>query len=271
MKKHLYCVIFVSVILIGLSLLLYPTIGNFINRRNQSKVIDGYTQKVAELKKDRYTDFLTDAHNYNKDTANRSNPFVPTQKQKESYYGMLNITGDGMMGYIEIPSIDCVLPIYHGTEGGTLQRAVGHIDWTSLPVGGKNTHTVLSGHRGLPSAKLFTNISKLTVGDVFTIKVLDKALTYKVDKILTVKPQDTSALRIVKDEDLCTLVTCTPYGINTHRLLVRGSRVKDATSSEKLYITSDAIKIEPIAVAPFLAIPMLIISAFYLLKPKNKG
>ena len=270
MKKRLSTAIFILVVLIGLSFLLYPTISDYINRLHQSKAIDEYVKNIAVLEKDEYDKLWKKAYAYNADTANRTNQFVQTNSQKKIYENQLNIIGTGMMGYIEIPSISCNLPIYHGTSNSVLQRAVGHIDWTSLPVGGKNTHSVLSGHRGLPSAKLFTNLSKVNTGDIFVIRVLNETLTYEVDQILTVEPEDTSALQIVKGEDLCTLVTCTPYGINTHRLLVRGHRIENLYESEAIRIKGDGIQIEPIIVAPLIAIPLLIILFIWLIVCNRK-
>ena len=173
------------------------------------------------------------------------------------------------MGYIELPSIDCSLPIYHGTEESVLQIAIGHLEWSSLPVGGESTHCVLSGHRGLPSAKLFTNLDKLQEGDVFLLRVLDEVLTYEVDQILIVEPQEIAALQITEGEDLCTLVTCTPYGINTHRLLVRGHRIENAPEARLVRVTADAVQIEPLLVAPIVALPMLLLLLILLLLPKR--
>ncbi len=257
MKKRLSNAIFILAVLIGLSFLLYPTISDYINKLHQSKAIDEYVKNVAVLEKDEYEKLWEEVYAYNADTANRTDPFTQTAAQKAVYDKRLNIIGTGMMGYIEIPSINCNLPIYHGTSSSVLQRAIGHIDWTSLPAGGKNTHSVLSGHRGLPSAKLFTNLSNVVIGDIFVIRVLNETLTYEVDQILIVEPEDTSALQIVKGQDLCTLVTCTPYGINTHRLLVRGHRIENFNESEAIRITSDAIQIEPIVVAPVIAAMLL--------------
>ena len=174
------------------------------------------------------------------------------------------------MGYIEITKIKVSLPIYHGTDDVVLQQAIGHLEWTSLPVGGEGTHCVLSGHRGLPSAKLFTNLDKLTVGDTFMLRVLNEVLTYEVDQILIVEPKDTEALQIVDGKDYCTLVTCTPYGINTHRLLVRGHRIANADDANTAFITADATQVEPILVAPMLAIPVLLVLVVILLIPKKK-
>ena len=174
------------------------------------------------------------------------------------------------MGYIEIPSIKCSLPIYHGVDEAILQIAVGHIEWTSLPVGGGSTHSVLSGHRGLPSAKLFTDLDQMTVGDIFMMRILDETLTYQVDQILIVEPWNVDALHIVPGEDLCTLVTCTPYGINSHRLLVRGHRVENLEEASAIYVTADALQIEPVLVAPLVAAPMLLILMLYILLRPGK-
>lgn len=270
MKKRLSNAIFILAVLIGLSFLLYPTISDYINKLHQSKAIDEYVKNVAVLEKDDYDKLWEEVHAYNADTADRADPFTQTDAQKAVYDKLLNIIGTGMMGYIEIPSINCNLPIYHGTSNSVLQRAIGHIDWTSLPAGRKNTHSVLSGHRGLPSAKLFTNLSNVVVGDIFVIRVLNETLTYEVDQILTVEPEDTSALQIVKDKDLCTLVTCTPYGINTHRLLVRGHRIENFKESEQIRITSDAIQIEPLVTAPIIATVLLIILSVWLIIRERK-
>lgn len=269
MKKGLSTAILILAFLIGLSLLLYPALSDYWNQFHQSKAIDEYAEEVALLDEEEYEKLWTEANAYNADTANRSNSFVQTDTQKEDYGDLLNINGTGVMGYIEIPSIDCNLPIYHGTSNSVLQRAIGHIDWTSLPVGGESTHCVLSGHRGLPSAKIFTNLSKVVAGDIFMIRVLDETLTYEVDQILTVEPEDTTALQIEDGEDLCTLVTCTPYGINTHRLLVRGHRVENQAQAQAVRVTADAIQIEPVTVAPIAAIPILLILLMILLLPKS--
>ena len=174
------------------------------------------------------------------------------------------------MGYIEIPKINCSLPIYHGTNEAILQVAVGHIEGTSLPVGGESTHCVLSGHRGLPSAKLFTNLDQMEVGDIFMLRVLDEVLTYEVDQILIVEPQETGALQIEEGKDYCTLVTCTPYGVNTHRLLVRGHRIENIEEAKTVRVTADAIQIEPLLVAPAVALPMLIVLLVVLLIKTRK-
>lgn len=252
-------VILVLLFVVGLSLLLYPTLSDYWNSLHQSKAISDYADNVADLSKENYDELWTAAKSYNASLVPRFNAFLLTDEQKEQYDSLLNVSGLGIMGYIEIPEINCSLPIYHGTDESVLQIAVGHISWSSLPTGGESTHCVLSGHRGLPSAKLFTNLDKLTEGSTFMLRVLDEVLTYEVDQILTVLPDEVDALQIVEGEDLCTLVTCTPYGINSHRLLVRGHRIENIEAAKTARATADAIQIEPLLVAPVVAIPFLIL------------
>lgn len=196
--------------------------------------------------------------------------YTLSEEEKAEYESMLNVDSNGIMGYVEIPKINCSLPIYHGTTASVLQTAIGHLEWTSLPVGGESTHCVLSGHRGLPSAKLFTNLDKLNEGDIFMLRVMDEVLTYEVDQILIVEPQQVEALRIVEGQDYCTLVTCTPYGINTHRLLVRGHRIENVKKANKARVAADAIQIEPLIVAPAIATPMLLLLLVILLLPRQR-
>lgn len=252
-------VILVLLFVIGLSLLLYPALSDYWNSLHQSAAISDYAENVAGLSKENYDELWTAAKSYNASLVPRFNAFLLTDEQKEQYDSLLNVSGLGIMGYIEIPEINCSLPIYHGTDESVLQIAVGHISWSSLPTGSESTHCVLSGHRGLPSAKLFTNLDKLTEGSTFMLRVLDEVLTYEVDQILTVLPDEVDALQIVEGEDLCTLVTCTPYGINSHRLLVRGHRIENVEAAKTARATADAIQIEPLLVAPAVAIPFLIL------------
>lgn len=196
---------------------------------------------------------------YNASLLERDDAYTLTELQSSQYDSMLNAGNSDVMGYIEIPSIRVILPIYHGTSDATLQRSVGHLEWTSLPIGGNSTHAVISGHRGLPSASLFTDLDKLIVGDVFMIQVLDETLTYEVDQIKIIEPVDATDLTIVEGEDYVTLMTCTPYGINTHRLLVRGHRVANTEDAANVHLTSEAIQIEPLLVAPIVAIPLLLV------------
>ena len=260
----------VVILFVGLSLLLYPTFSDYWNSFHQTKAITTYAQQVADLDEDKYDEIWSAAWDYNRSLLARSTGFALNEAQKEEYAQLLDVSGLGVMGYIEIPEISVSLPIYHGTEESVLQIAIGHLDWSSLPVGGESSHCVLSGHRGLPSAKLFTNLDKLREGDVFLLRILDEVLTYEVDQILIVEPQETAALQIVEGEDLCTLVTCTPYGINTHRLLVRGHRIENAVEARTIRITADAIQIEPLIVAPVVALPMLLILLIALLLPKPR-
>ena len=224
-KNRITTVLLALVFLAGLSLLLYPTVSDYWNSFHASRAVAAYAQEVADLNGAEYDRLLEAARDYNARAAQRSNTFALTEAEQEEYQSLLNMDGTGIMGYIEIPNIKLSLPVYHGTEESVLQIAVGHLDWSALPVGGEGTHCVLSGHRGLPSAKLFTNLDQLREGDTFLLRVLDEILTYEVDQILIVEPQDTAALEIVEGQDYCTLVTCTPYAINTHRMLVRGTRV----------------------------------------------
>ena len=263
MRKHFSVIILILVFLLGLSLLLYPTVSDYWNSLHQSRAIANYVENVAGLESDTYEQLWADAQRYNETLPSKADRYVMTDEEQEEYESLLNVSGNGMIGYIEIPSIDCSLPVYHGTDEAVLQIAAGHIAGTSLPVGGESTHCVLSGHRGLPSAKLFTNLDQLMAGDTFILRVLDETLTYEVDQILIVEPEDLSALSIVEGKDYCTLVTCTPYGVNTHRLLVRGHRVENAAGAAK--VTADAMQIEPIIVAPLVAAPMLLLLLIMLL------
>ena len=273
MKKkssNFITVFLVLILLVGLSLLLYPSVSDYWNSLHQSRAIATYAEEVANLDEDQYAEIWDAAAEYNASLLERTNSYLLSNVQKETYPQLLNVSGTGVMGYIEIPVIQCSLPLYHGTDEGVLQIAVGHLDWTSLPVGGESTHCVLSGHRGLPSAKLFTNLDKLVVGDVFMLRVLDEVLTYEVDQILIVEPHETSELQIVKGQDYCTLVTCTPYGINSHRLLVRGHRIENLAEAKTVHVTADAMQIEPMIVAPIVAIPILLVLLILLLLPKPK-
>ena len=258
-KGNFITILLVLILLVGLSLLLYPSFSDWWNSFHQSRAIASYTETVSNIDDDQYEEIWNAAWNYNQSLLERQNAFILSEEQKEQYEQLLDIGDNGIMGYVEIPSINVSLPIYHGTDEAVLQIAAGHLEWTSLPVGGESTHCVLSGHRGLPSARLFTDLDQLVVGDEFLLQVLDETLTYEVDQILIVEPQDTEALQIVEGKDYCTLVTCTPYGINTHRLLVRGHRVETQEEARTVRVTADAIQIEPLLVAPMVGIPMLLI------------
>ena len=263
-------VFLVLLLLAGVSLLLYPSLSDYWNSMHQTRAIASYAETVSQLDTAQYDEMWKAAQDYNRSLAERETAFALTDEQKAAYESLLDVSGLGVMGYIEIPEIDCSLPIYHGTEESVLQVAVGHLEWPSLPVGGEGTHCVLSGHRGLPSAKLFTNLDKLAVGDTFLLRVLDEVLTYEVDQILIVEPEQVDALGIVPGEDYCTLVTCTPYGINTHRLLVRGHRVENTPEAARMHVTADATQFDPLLVAPVLAIPVLLLLLMILLVPKRR-
>lgn len=270
-KSGLSTFLLILIFLAGLSLLLYPSIANYWNSLHQSQAIAAYAEKIAGLDEDVYEELLQDARDYNSHIPERQNVFTLDELERESYNNLLNFSGVGVMGYIEIPTIDVSLPVYHGTDDAVLQSAVGHVEWTSLPVGGLSTHCVLSGHRGLPSAKLFTSLDRLAVGDTFMLRVLDEVLTYEVDQILIVEPDKVSDLVIVDGKDYCTLVTCTPYGINTHRMLVRGHRIENTPEAITMHITAEAMQIDEIIVAPVLAAPILLILLLIVLfKPQKK-
>ena len=224
---------------------------------------------VSEIDEEEYQKMLDDIYAYNRSLLSRENPYLLTDTMKEQYARLLNLDGTGAMGFVEIPAIDCELPIYHTVEERVLQQAVGHLPWTSLPGGGVSTHCVFSGHRGLPSARLFTDMDRLIAGDTFYLHILNETLEYQIDQILIVEPRETDALLITPGEDYCTLVTCTPYGINTHRMLVRGQRVY-REEQPTVVITSEAIQIEPIIVAPIVSIPMLLLLLIWLNLPKPR-
>ncbi|MCM1252831.1 MAG: class C sortase [Clostridium sp.] len=259
MRRHLTTVIFILIFLAGLSLILYPTVSDRWNQMHQSRAITGYAEATASLDDEDYMKILSDAHAYNEELAEIGGAVELPEAWEERYEAQLNIGGQGVMGYIEIPKIDCRLPIYHGTSEGVLQTAIGHLEGSSLPVGGESVHSVLSGHRGLPSARLFTDLDRMAEGDIFLLCVLDEVMTYEIDQILVVLPEETEALAIVPGEDLCTLVTCTPYGVNSHRMLVRGRRIEQQTAQETVRITADAVQIETPLVVSAAAAPMLVL------------
>ncbi|MBQ3100740.1 MAG: class C sortase [Clostridia bacterium] len=271
MKKGTITTIIMSIALIvGLSLLLYPTFSDYWNKSVQSKAVASYIKDIENMDEEKYAEIWNSAVDYNDRLLSRPNKYKLTAELSERYNDELNVSGTGMMGYIEIPKIDVQLPIYHTTDEKVLQVAIGHIDWTSLPTGGVNTHCVLSSHRGLPSAKLFTDLDKLAVGDTFMLWIMDDLLTYEVDQILIVEPDDSEALMVQEGKDLCTLVTCTPYGINSHRLLVRGHRIDNAEKAEAVRVTADAIVIDKLVVAPYVLVPILLVMFIALLASTSK-
>lgn len=263
MKKVMQNFILAGMFLLGLSLLLYPTVSNWWNSNHQSRAVATYTEVVATMDDDKYKDKWQEAIDYNKRlAASMEQSLFLSESHKAEYEKMLLIENTDVMGYVEIPIIDCVLPMYHGTDEEQLQVGVGHLEWTSLPVGGENSHSVISGHRGVPSAKLLSNIDKLVEGDYFVLHVLDETLAYEVDQILIVEPDDVKDLYIEEGKDLCTLVTCTPYGINSHRLLVRGHRVDDNLVAESK-IVADATQIDPTVVAIAIGVIIFIVMLIF--------
>ena len=257
MRKNLSTIILILIFLVGLSVMLYPSVSDAVNRKHQSRAVAGYAEEVEQLSDADYQTYFDAADAYNRQLNTTPNAFYKPDLVS-GYAQTLDISGTGIMGYITIPKISVELPIYHGTDEGVLQVAAGHLEGSSLPVGGAGTHAVISAHRGLPSAKLFTNLDELEVGDRFTITVLNRVLTYEVDQTSIVLPTETDQLLPTEGMDYVTLMTCTPYGINTHRLLVRGKRIETAESQKHIRVAADAFRIEPIIVAPILAIPMLL-------------
>ena len=262
-KRNRSTLLLLVVAVVGLGLLVYPTFADWWNSFHQSRAVASYVDAVANMDASKYEELLKDAEAYNAELAKTGMLWNMTDEQYQKYLSELNINDTGIMGYIDIPKVDVELPIYHGTDEAVLQIALGHLSCSSLPVGGKSTHCIVSGHRGLPSAKLFTDIDKLVEGDTFTITVLNRIITYEVDQIRIVEPTDLADLMIEKGKDYCTLVTCTPYGINTHRLLVRGHRTENAQGDAK--VVADALQIEPVFIAPFIGVPILIALVIWML------
>ena len=260
---RMFTLILVGALIIGICLLVYPSLADYWNSFHQSRAVMSYAENVANMNTEEYEKILDEARIYNAELADRGINWTMTDEQKEAYESHLDIGGNGIMGYIKIQKIDVMLPIYHGTDENILQTSIGHLEESSLPVGGESSHCMLSGHRGLPSARLFTDLDKLVEGDTFTMTVLNETLTYEVDHIWIVEPSDLSHLTIEDGKDYCTLITCTPYGINTHRLLVRAHRI-DNLSGDAM-VVADAIQIRPVFIAPFLAVPLLFILLIYVL------
>ena len=254
MKKNKNTIIMLLFFFIGLLKLLYPAISNYHNEKIGSKAIADYEEILSKYNKEDYSEIFYKAYEYNNKIKKLNSPLI-SHKTIKVYENLLNINNDGMIGYITIDKIKVELPIYHGTSEEVLSKSVGHLEGSSLPVGGIGTHSVLSAHRGLPSSKLFTDLDKLEIGDIFTINILNQMLTYEIDKITIVKPNEIEGLKIEEGKDYITLLTCTPYGINTHRLLVRGTRIENA--KEKIYITTEAFKINNLIVTPIVALPII--------------
>ena len=257
-KGSLSTIILVVILLIGLSVMLYPTISDYWNSFHQTRAIANYDAVVAELDETDYEVLFAEAEQYNEQLRRLSAPFSESERLSGAYNNVLDVAGNGIIGYISINKIGVELPIYHGTSESVLNVAAGHLEGSSLPIGGESRHSVISAHRGLPSAKLFTDLDRLEVTDTFTITILNQVLTYEVDQIRIVLPSELDTLGIIQGQDHCTLITCTPYGVNTHRLLVRGKRIETPEAASSARITADAVRIDPILVAPVAAAPMLL-------------
>ena len=249
---------------IGLSVLLYPAISSYWNSKTQSEAIVDYEAMLAAYKPEDYSGIFEEAEQYNAELRKLEVPLRDHERLKDLYWDTLNVGGTGMMGYITIPKINQELPVFHGTENSVLSVAAGHFEGTSLPVGGKSTHSVVSAHRGLPTAVLFTHLDRMEVGDIFYFTILDRTVTYEVDQIHIVEPHDVSLIQIEEGGDYCTLLTCTPYGINSHRLLVRGQQV-DASQKRKIYIANEAYRVDPLIVMPIVALPIIFVLLIYVM------
>ncbi len=255
----------------GLCIFLYPSVSNYINSKHQSKAIDSYNEALAKLSKADYTAFWDAAREFNKKLANAGGNLDLSDEEMQEYNTLLDPTGTGVMGHLEITNIGVDLPIYHGVDEAVLSIGIGHIPGSSLPTGGESTHTVLSGHRGLPSSKLLSDLDQMVVGDTFLLHIMDETIAYQVDQINIVLPDETQLLGIYNDEDYCTLVTCTPYGVNSHRLLVRGKRV-EYNAESRLIVAADGIRYSPLIVAPFIGVPILLIliAAYFVATSKRR-
>ena len=267
-KEQKVNIILCLVILIGIGLLSYPTVSDWWNSFHQTRAVASYAAAVSQMKTEDYDRLFAEADDYNRKLAGTGMKWSMTDEEIQEYNNVLDISDNGIMGYIDIPRIRQTLPIYHGTDDAVLQVAIGHLAGTSLPVGGDSTHCVVSGHRGLPSARLFTDLDRLTVGDIWTMTVLNRTVTYEVDQIRIVEPEDLSELQIVQGSDYCTLLTCTPYGINTHRLLVRGHRIPNLDGDAN--VTADAMQVDQTLVAMVVAVIILLILVIILLIVSSK-
>ena len=273
MRRHKTVIFLTLGFLVGICVLLYPAFSDFWNSKTQSRAITDYESVLDNLDENEYSAIFERAHAYNKALYETNYPLMD-YKNVPGYYDTLRITDNDMIGYLKIDRIGVELPIYHGTSDDVLNRGVGHLEGSSLPIGGENTHSIMSAHRGLPSSKLFTDLDRMEKGDTFQIIVLDQVLTYQVDFIKIIEPTDVTDLQIIEGGDYCTLFTCTPYGINTHRLLVRGVRIKTIKEKPIIYVSNEAFRIEPLLVTPAVAAPMLFVLLIHLLvkyrePPKN--
>ena len=264
MRRHKTVIFLTLGFLVGICVLLYPAFSDFWNSKTQSRAITDYESVLDNLDENEYSAIFERAHAYNKALYETNYPLMD-YKNVPGYYDTLRITDNDMIGYLKIDRIGVELPIYHGTSDDVLNRGVGHLEGSSLPIGGENTHSIMSAHRGLPSSKLFTDLDRMEIGDTFQIIILDQVLTYQVDFIKVIEPTDVSDLQIIEGGDYCTLFTCTPYGINTHRLLVRGVRIETIKEKPIIYVSNEAFRIEPLLVTPAVAAPMLLVLLIHLL------
>ncbi|WP_022778189.1 class C sortase [Butyrivibrio sp. AE3009] len=269
LKRIIPNIVFSLIFFVGLAIFLYPSVSNYINSKHQSRVISNYQEVLDEISQEDYSRYWEEARKYNEELATRPFSFTFSDEELERYNSVMNPTGSGIIGYIEIENIGVNLPIYHGTDESVLQVGIGHLEGTSFPTGDTGTHTVLSGHRGLPSSKLFSDLDQMIVGDTFLLHILDQTFAYQIDKINIVLPEETNDLAIVSGEDYVTLVTCTPYGVNTHRLLVRAKRV-DYNEETKLIVPADATRYGNLVVAPFLGAPLILIAFLFYLFATSK-
>ncbi|MBO6241079.1 MAG: class C sortase [Butyrivibrio sp.] len=274
LKKQIPNIVFGVIFLIGIAIFLYPSVSNYINSQHQSKAISNYDEAISNMTQEDYSKFWEEAYKYNEALTQKAMNFTLSDEELEEYNSVLNPTGTGIIGYIEIENIGVNLPIYHGTSESVLQTGIGHLEGTSFPTGTSSTHAVLSGHRGLPSSKLFTDLDQMIVGDTFLLHIMDQTFAYQVDNISIVLPEEVTGLAIVNGEEYVTLVTCTPYGVNTHRLLVRAKRV-DYNEETKLIVPADATRYGNMIIAPFIGAPMLLIAFIIFMvmtrKPKKKA
>ncbi|MBE6544351.1 MAG: class C sortase [Ruminococcaceae bacterium] len=261
--------VLLSIFFVGLSVMLYPAISSYWNSRTVSQAIVDYEKMLENIPKEDYTKFFDEAEEYNKSLGDLENPLLD-YKSLENYMEVLDLSGTGMIGYLSIEKIALELPVYHTTNDEVLSFAAGHLEGTSFPVGGEGTHAVVSAHRGLPTAVLFTHLDRMELGDTFKFTILDRTITYRVDQIKTIDPSNAADLVIEDGKEYCTLLTCTPYGINTHRLFVRGVRIESVEESN-VYVISDAHKIDSLIVTPIVALPILFtLMMIVLFKPVKK-
>ena len=269
MKRDKEGILLVLMLFIGVCGLLYPAVSQYWNTKTQTRAVENYQAILDSLKEEDYTAFFQEAEAYNVALTKLKNPLL-TYKQLEGYKDILNVNGNGVMGYLMIQKLGVELPLYHGVSVEVLNIACGHLEGSSFPIGGESTHSILSAHRGLPHAKLFTELDKMELGDTFQITILDRTFTYQVDQIKVVSPDEIDDVQIIKGEDHCTLLTCTPYGINSHRLLVRGTRIENVAPA--LYVTSNAYRIDSLVATPVVAAPILLVLLIVLMiKYRDKG